>query len=119
MPNFTSTCLWQATEGRGSPSLCARQPSSPTAQSWLQLSQLRSPSQQSPQGQVVTGVLERCRSFFPAVGRNQTLLKLVVLPSAEFTSTPDVPLKHRLHPIPEVLAADLPQQTALGKSLGR
>ena len=57
--------------------------------------------------------------FFPAAGRNQTLLKLVVLPSAEFTSTPDVPLKHRLRPIPEVLAADLPEQKALGKSSGK
>ena len=50
------------------------------------LSQLGSPSQQSPQGQVLTDILKRCRNFFPAVGRNQTLLKLVVLPSAEFSS---------------------------------
>jgi len=40
----------------------------------------------TPQGQVLTVVLERCRDFFPEVGRNQTLLKLVVLPSAEFSS---------------------------------
>ena len=38
------------------------------------------------------------------------------LTAEEFASTPDVPLKLGLRPIPEVLAADLPQQKALGKS---
>ena len=38
----------------------------------------------------LTGILKRCRNapcgFFPAVGRNQTLLKLIVLHSAELPS---------------------------------
>ena len=69
-----------------SPSVPISPPAPWTAQNRLQLSQLCSPSQQSNQGQMLTGILERCRIFFPAVGRNQTLLKLVVLPSAEFLS---------------------------------
>ena len=52
--------------------------------------------------------------FFPAVGRNQTLLTLIVLHSVEFSSDiseqrNSLPLRHGPGPIPEVLAADLPQ----------
>ena len=36
----------------------------------------------------------------------------------EFAPQPDDPLKHGPGPIPEVLAADLPQRKALGKNLG-
>ena len=94
VPNFTSTCLWpsiwQVAEGRGPPlPLC---PSALQSTCPMNSSELApafpdgSPSQRSPQGQVLTGIFERCRNFFPAFGRNQTLLKLVVLPSAEFSS---------------------------------
>ena len=41
------------------------------------------------------------------------------LRAEEFTPPPNVPLKHGPGPMPEVLAADLPQQKALRKSLGK
>ena len=98
VPNFTSSYLWpsirQVAESRGPP------PSVPVSPpGHLPHEQLRAGSTfpagfsltvESSRKVCLTGILKRYRKsscgFFPAVGRNRTLLKLIVLHSPEFSS---------------------------------
>ena len=140
VPNFTSSYLWpsirQVAESHGhAPSM----PVSPPGH--LPREQLRAGST-FPAGFSLTAESSRTgvnwhplevqdcspRNFFPAIGRNQTLSKLIVLHSEELSSgissrgihsPADIPLRHGPGPIPEVLAADLPQRKPLRESWGK